>query len=312
MTNECLCSHGMFPAQTTARAKSHRQLFLSGMALFLGITSTLNSTAGNNADGYKLVWADEFNVDGRPNPENWIHENGFVRNHELQWYQPENAVCKDGFLVIEGRRERKENSSFKEDSKNWKESRRYAEYTSACVLTKGLHSWKYGRFEVKARIKTKAGLWPAIWFLGTSGEWPSCGEIDLMEYYKGNILANACWGTKQRWEAKWNTSKTPVQSFKDSAWDEKFHIWRMDWDKDAIKLYLDDKLLNTIDVNKAANQDLSKGPEKPFRQPHFILLNLAIGGDAGGDPSKTEFPTKYEIDYVRVYQKLDDDASAAK
>jgi len=263
------------------------------------------SAADKTADGYKLVWADEFDKDGEPNPKNWTYEKGFVRNEELQLYQPENAICKDGMLVIEGRRERKENPGYKKDSKNWRESRKFAEYTSACVLTRGLHSWQYGRFEVKARIKTKNGLWPAIWFLGTSGEWPSCGEIDLMEFYKGNILANACWGTKKRWSAKWDATKTPVASFNDPEWDQKFHIWRMDWDKDAIKLYLDDKLLNTIDVEKAVNQDPERGPKKPFQQPHYLLLNLAIGGQAGGDPSKTEFPTKYEIDYVRVYQKQD-------
>jgi len=251
---------------------------------------------------YKLVWADEFDRDGKPDPKNWTYENGFVRNRELQWYQPDNAVCKGGMLVIEGRRERKPNPNYKQGSQNWKENRKNAEYTSSCVLTRGLHSWQYGRFEVKARIKTKAGLWPAIWFLGIEGEWPSNGEIDLMEFYKGNILANACWGTQKRWNAKWDSSKTPVASFGDPKWDEKFHIWRMDWDEDSIKLFLDDKLLNTIDLKKTINPT-DKGPKNPFHQPHYILLNLAIGGDAGGDPSKTEFPTLYEIDYVRVYQR---------
>ena len=112
-----------------------------------------------------------------------------------------------------------------------------------------------------------------------------------MEYYQGKILANACWGTKKRWSAKWDSSKTPVESFGDPKWDEKFHIWRMDWDKDKIALYLDDKLLNTIDVTKTINPT-DRGPKNPFRQPHYILLNLAIGGQAGGDPSKATFPTK--------------------
>jgi beta-glucanase (GH16 family) len=254
------------------------------------------------ADDYRLVWADEFEVDGRPDPENWSYEHGFVRNRELQWYQPENAYIEGGRLVIEGRRERRENPNYREGSKNWKESRKYIEYTSACLVTKGLHSWQYGRFEIKARIKAEDGLWPAIWFLGVEGEWPSNGEIDLMEFYQGMILANACWGTKNRWKAKWDSFKKPVASFGDPDWDEKFHIWRMDWDRDSIKLYLDDELLNTIDLSKTINPT-DRGPKNPFRQPHYLLLNLAIGGTAGGDPSKTDFPTRYEIEYVRVYQK---------
>jgi beta-glucanase (GH16 family) len=254
------------------------------------------------SDGYRLVWSDEFNVDGRPDPKKWTYEHGFVRNNELQWYQKENAFCKDGRLVIEGRRERKANPNYKKGAGGWKQSRKFIEYTSSCLITKGLASWKYGRFEIKARIKTQNGLWPAIWFLGVEGEWPSNGEIDLMEFYGGKILANACWGTKARWKAKWDDFKKPVKSFGDPKWDEKFHVWRMDWDEKSIKLYVDDLLLNTIDVTKTINPT-DRGPKNPFRQKHYMLINLAIGGKAGGDPSKTKFPTRYEIEYVRVYQK---------
>jgi len=254
-------------------------------------------------DGYQLVWSDEFEKDGRPDPKNWTYEQGFTRNNELQWYQPENAFCKDGKLIIEGRRERKVNANFKEGSKDWRENRRHAEYTSASLKTDGLHSWMYGRFEVKARIKTQPGLWPAIWFVGVEGEWPSCGEIDLMEFYGGNIHANACWGTRKQWEAKWDSHKRPVESFNDPKWEEKFHVWRMDWDSKLINLYVDDILLNTIDVTKTINP-IGQGPGNPFQQPHYMLLNLAIGGNSGGDPSMTPFPTRYEIDYVRVYQPI--------
>ena len=253
-------------------------------------------------DNYRLVWADEFENDGQPNPEDWNYEEGFLRNNELQWYQPENGICKDGILVIEGRKERKKNSNFESDSNNWRKNRAFAEYTSACFTTEGRHSWQYGRFEVKARIKTEKGLWPAIWFLGVDGKWPNNGEIDLMEFYGGNILANACWGTEKRGQQNWDTSRTPVETFNDPKWDEKFHIWRMDWDSESIRLYLDDQLLNTIDTTKTLNPD-GRGPKNPFKQPHYLLLNLAIGGNQGGDPSETAFPTKYEIDYVRVYQK---------
>lgn len=250
---------------------------------------------------WQLVWADEFEVDGRPSSENWDYEHGFVRNEEYQWYQADNAYCADGLLVIEGRRERVLNPHYDPESKAWRKQRQYAEYTSASLRTKGLHSWLYGRFEVRAKIVAEDGLWPAIWFLGIEGEWPACGEIDLMEYYAGRILANACWAGQRRWQPVWDSSKTPVAQLGDADWDQTFHIWRMDWDAESIRLYLDDVLLNTIELSKTKNQG-GRGPENPFKQPHYVLLNLAIGGRQGGDPSNTQFPSRYLIDYVRVYQ----------
>ena len=252
--------------------------------------------------GYKLVWADEFNEDGAPNPKNWVFEEGFQRNREFQWYQKENAVCKDGLLVIEGKKVSLPNPNFSEDHKDWKKSRKTIEYTSACLTTKGTHAWQFGRFEIRAKIPASNGLWPAIWTLGVEGQWPSNGEVDILECYKGKILANVCWATKKPFSPKWDGSQTPLTSFKDPQWLDKFHIWRMDWDEETIHLYVDDKLLNTIDLTKTINgNDL--GPKNPFQQPHYLLLNLAIGGDAAGSPEGTQFPVRYEIDYARVYQK---------
>jgi beta-glucanase (GH16 family) len=262
----------------------------------------LAQTEGLAQDGYRLVWSDEFDRDGKPDPQNWAFERGFERNSELQWYQPDNATCEKGLLIIEGRRERKPNPDYSPGDSSWKKSRAFIEYTSSSLITKGLHSWQYGRFEVKARIQAQQGLWPAIWFLGVAGEWPSCGEIDLMEFYGGNILANACWGTMERWKAKWDNGKKPVSAFNDPQWDAKFHVWRMDWDERQIVLSLDGETLNTIDLTQTVNPT-KRGPANPFRQPHYLLLNLAIGGNSGGDPSKTPFPTRYAIDYVRVYQR---------
>lgn len=253
-------------------------------------------------DGFRLVWADEFNTDGRPDPANWTYERGFVRNRELQWYQPGNAICTNGLLVIEGRRERVRNPAYRAGDSSWYRSREFADYTAASLITRGLHSWQYGRFEVKARLKAASGLWPAIWFLGVRGSWPCCGEIDLMEYYGGNLLANACWGSEKRFTPTWDDSRKPVTSFGDPEWDGKFHVWRMDWDEKTVVLSVDGLTLNTIDLTRTVNPG-DVEPRNPFHQPHYLLLNLAIGGAQGGDPSKTAFPTRFEIDYVRVYQK---------
>lgn len=277
-----------------------RPAILVAMAMAALALDACGQAAGR--DGYRLVWADEFNVSGPPNPADWTYEKGFVRNRELQWYTPENAICTGGVLVIEGRREQRRNPGYRAGDGSWYRSREFADYTSASVTTKGLHAWQFARVEVRARIKTRNGLWPAIWFLGVKGSWPCCGEIDLMEYYGGNILANACWGSEQRHQPTWDDSRKPVVSFGDPLWDEKFHVWRMDWNEKGIALFVDEILLNTIDLAKTVNPE-GREPRNPFHQPHYLLINLAIGGNSGGDPSKTPFPTRYEIDYVRVYQK---------
>jgi len=251
--------------------------------------------------GWKLVWADEFDKDGRPDPLNWGYETGFVRNREHQWYQPDNARCEKGLLIIEGRRERKKNPNYDPNSRDWKANREYAEYTSASLTTKGLRNWHYGRFEMRGRIDTRPGLWPAFWTLGVDGEWPSNGEIDIMEYYRGMLLANVAWGTERRWTPEWDSVKKPIGEFNDPGWAGKFHVWRMDWDDKSIKLYVDDVLLNTTDLKDTFNKD-TEG-RNPFLQPHYIILNLAIGGANGGDPSGTDLPSRFEVDYVRVYRK---------
>jgi len=254
--------------------------------------------------GMKLVWADEFNSSSKPNPEFWKYEKGFVRNEELQWYQEENASCSNGVLLIEGRREEISNSKYQAGSQNWRTNRKTAHYTSASINTRGQKQWLYGKFEIRARIDTTLGSWPAIWTLGVAKQWPSNGEIDIMEFYRVNnmptVLANSAWGTDKYYVAKWDTERIPYAHFlaKDPEWTKKFHIWRMDWTKESIKLYLDDELLNTTLLSETINPD----GFNPFTQPQYLLLNLAIGGN-GGNPDQSKFPIKCEVDYVRVYQE---------
>lgn len=283
-------------------------LFLTGMSLGISLSAQVNPYKADPAvpdkiAGMNLVWNEEFNMDGKVDTTVWIYEKGFVRNRELQWYQADNAFCKDGLLIIEGRREKKVNPTYVSGSNDWKRSREYVEYTSASIQTRGHKQWQYGRFEIRARIDTSMGSWPAIWTLGIDKRWPSNGEIDIMEFYRINgvptILANAAWGTSDRGRAKWDNEKPPLSDFTDSDkdWVRKFHIWRMDWNENSISLYIDDVLINSVDLKETINPD----GFNPFRQPHYLLLNLALGGN-GGDPSKSVFPIRYEVDYVRVYQ----------
>ena len=245
------------------------------------------------AQEYQLVFADEFDGNGRPDSTIWGYEQGFVRNHEAQWYQADNAYLHNGMLVIEARQET---------------GREGIPYTSASLNTKGKYSFLYGRLEVCARIPTAGGAWPAIWTLGNDMPWPSCGEIDLMEYYRINgvphILANAAWGDNRPSHAVWNSKRIPFQHFldKDPLWTDKFHVWRMDWDEKEIALYLDDELLNLIPMESVRNGRIGK-ELNPFNYPQYILLNLALGGDNGGTIDDNAFPMYYFVDYVRVYQK---------
>ncbi|HYW33881.1 MAG TPA: glycoside hydrolase family 16 protein [Balneolaceae bacterium] len=255
--------------------------------------------------GYKLVWHDEFNQGSKPDTSTWSYEHGFVRNKELQWYQPENAYLKDDKLVIEGRRERVKNPAYDSTSSDWRKNRRFAHYTSASINTRGHFSFKYGILKVRARIDTAKGMWPAIWTLGAgkNHHWPAYGEIDVMEFYRihgrPTILANAAWGGKNH-QAIWDSKKVPFSHFakKHSSWAQKFHVWKMDWTPKRIRIYLDGELMNKVDLSKTQDPD----GFNPFHQPHYILLNLAIGAN-GGNPSHTKFPKKYEVDYVRVFQK---------
>lgn len=271
-----------------------------GLGLMFVSCGTPLSKNNTGSGGYKLVWADEFNKDGRPDTANWDYEQSFVRNEELQWYQRENARCENGLLIIEARREEKPNPRYRAGSNSWRSNREKIAYTSSCLITRGKRTWLYGRFEMRAKIGIDKGMWPAWWTLGIDKRWPANGEIDIMEYYRGKVLANiACLGGNGRPEWYSNTFRT--DSLGGAAWAGAFHVWRMDWTEEYIALYMDDQLLNKVAVDSLVNKDGSNF--NPFRQPHYMLLNLALGGMNGGDPSGTGFPQRFEVDYVRVYQR---------
>jgi beta-glucanase (GH16 family) len=268
--------------------------------ILLAFISFKTDTTQSLKDDYTLVWSDEFNTDGAPDPANWNYEKGFVRNHELQYYQPENAWCEKGNLIIESRKEDRPNPGYTEGSTDWRKNRPTINYTSACMRTSGLKTWQYGRFEMRARIDISAGIWPAWWTLGVGKGWPGNGEIDIMEYYRGKLLANvACLGPDRK--AEWFSNTFPTDSLGGTNWSNKFHVWKMDWTEEFIALYLDDVLLNKVNLDKLVNKDGSNF--NPFKQPHYMLLNVALGGDNGGTVEKTSFPRRMEVDYVRVYQK---------
>jgi beta-glucanase (GH16 family) len=283
-------------------------VFFSVDSMNIGKELTALENVQSFKNGMELIWCEEFDVDGKPDQRKWTYEFGFVRNRELQWYQPQNAYCKNGSLIIEARRERTDNPHYNPHSNDWRTNREFAEYTSSCLHTKGLFEFTgEGYFEFKARIDTSMGSWPAIWLLGTQGGWPYNGEIDIMEFYRINnephLLANVAWGSSKSYSGEWDSEKIHFKNFlkNDPNWVKKYHVWSMHWDQSTIKLYLDGSLLNTVDLKKTVNPDGSN-PFEPTKK-FYLLLNLAIGSN-GGDPSRTKFPIRFEVDYVRIYQKV--------
>lgn len=253
--------------------------------------------------GMQLMWNDEFNVNGAPNTANWKPETGFVRNQELQYYQLKNATCSNGVLFITGKRDTVANTKYVRGSTDWRYKDSLAYWTSASLITQGLKTFQYGRIDVRARIDTTYGAWPAIWQKGISGSWPACGEVDLMEFYNKKVYANAIYGAV----GVGNYSKCVYKSIGtvtngDTNWAKKFHLWTEIWTADSLKLYLDGVLMNQILVSSIANP-AGTTPVNGFQQQHFFLLNLAIGSNGGTPRAKTAQMT-CEVDYIRVYQKL--------
>ena len=270
-----------------------RRVF-SGLPLALLLSPRLAT-----AQQWKLVWSDEFDQDGPPNPAKWDYEEGFVRNNEAQYYtrdRRENARVENGVLVIEARKERFANPRYDPSAATGQASRQFAEYTSASLTTRRKASWTFGRIEIRTKLPQGRGIWPAFWTLGTSGGWPRGGEVDIMEYFARNpdtVTANIHF-SRQGQHASAGGRVTVEKPFDD------FHVYALEWFPDRLDFYRDQQKFYTFPLSEADDNN-----DNPFRHPQYLLMNLALGGSAGGPIDDSVFPQKYLVDYVRVYQQAD-------
>jgi beta-glucanase (GH16 family) len=282
--------------------KSEALSLLITLVIFcIGLNSQAQQTARNQkitaliapeiiSNGMKLVWNDEFNYKGLPDNLKWSYDtvgngNGWG-NNEAQYYTKarlKNSEVKDGFLYI---------NVLKENYKGFK-------YTSARLVTKLKGEWLYGRVEVRAKLPEGRGMWPAIWMLPTDwayGAWPASGEIDIMEnvgFDPAVIVASAH-------TLSYNHVKGTQKNNKMTVPDcySNFHVYALEWEAKEYRVYVDDILYFTF-KNEGTGYKAW-----PFDKRFHLLLNVAVGGNWGGQQGidETIFPRSMVIDYVRVYQ----------
>lgn len=238
-------------------------------------------------DGYHLAWSDEFS--GKSVNENdWTFETGNNNgwgNAELEYYtgRTQNAFVSQGNLIIEARQEAYNGS----------------QYTSARMITKNKKTFQYGRIDIRAKLPSTKGIWPALWLLGNNIDqvnWPACGEIDMMELLgqePNKVYGTLHYGANTTLHESIGTNYVlPGASF-----DQEFHVFSLIWEENSIKILIDDtQFFAATKANVTAAY--------PFNNPFFFIFNIAVGGNWPGAPdANTVFPQRMVVDYVRVFQK---------
>jgi len=249
---------------------------------------------------WKLIWSDEFNYTGLPDSAIWGYETGHVRNKEQQYYtraQKENVWVSNGMLSITGKKQLVQNQYYQPGSADWRYKNAVAHYTSASINSLHKRSIHYGRVEIRAKLPTGGGIWPAFWLMGVNREkigWPLCGEIDMMEYignHPTHLYSTVHYPDSTKQKSISNGSK-----ILDSTLQHQFNTYAMEWDIHTIKMFFNDLMIHRFEIDIAG-----KGKDNPFRKPFYLLINLAMGASWPGPIDDTVLPQQLLVDYVRVF-----------
>jgi len=255
------------------------------------------SETGGIPTGYALAWSDEFEVAGLPDATKWSYDiernSAGWYNNELQYYanaRAENSRVENGFLVITARKEDLSTLGLPD----WGGQK----YSSARLFTRNKASWRYGFIEVRAKLPCGVGSWPAIWTLSTPPQtaWPDDGEIDIMEHVgfdQGVVHGTVHTGAYNHVRGNQRGATTTLP---DAC--AQFHRYQLTWTASRITLGVDDHNYYQYSNDNTGNA------EWPFESPQFLILNIAVGGDWGGQMGVNDaiFPIEMQLDYVRVYQ----------
>lgn len=272
------------------------RLCLTLLLLLVAVACSQQPAKQPAKPSWQLVWSDEFDYNGLPDAAKWGYDTGGHGwgNKELQTYTDkrlENARIENGVLIIEARRDGAEPNP----------------YTSARLVTKNKGEWTYGRFEVRAKLPSGRGTWPAIWMLPTQQSygqsyWPDNGEIDIMEHVGSDPdVIHFSAHTKAYYHSigTQKTGKTRIDSARSD-----FNVYAVEWTPQEIRWYVNDR-----EYFKFSNERLSNPAadyqQWPFDKPFHLLLNIAVGGTWGGGQGVDDsiWPQRMEVDYVRVYKE---------
>ncbi|MCR5613016.1 family 16 glycosylhydrolase [Treponema sp.] len=280
--------------------KRVKNIFLMMCSVFVMNNLFADALKNSTYTEEDLVWVENFDGD-KVNSEDWnfeFHEPGWV-NHELQSYgdSAQNTYVKDGMLVIQ---------PLKNGSK----------YTSGRINTQGKHEFMYGRMEARLKVPKGKGFLPAFWMMPADesfyGQWPKCGEIDIMEVLGDQI--NKVYGTLHFGEP--HTQKQGTYSLKKGNFADEFHVFAVEWEPAEMRFYVDGIMFYKVSDWFTKKPGKKEEPyPAPYNQKFYIILNVAVGGDWPGNPdASTKFGQNAQmvVDYVKVYQKKKYDTKVSK